>query len=187
MLKSMVTEIRPTRAEAADVANAVLDGTDAVMLSEETAVGKYPALAVEILGRIAREAESCALFSGVVQRLRSYPPLSDREAFGLSVCNLSDNIHASGIVTHTKSGYTARLIARHRPKQAVIAITPSEATYRQLAATWGVEPVFDPKSAGKDLPPEAAVRAALESGAVKPGDKVVVTDGVSMSVVTAEG
>lgn len=187
MLKSMVTEIRPTRAEAADVANAVLDGTDAVMLSEETAVGKYPALAVEILGRIAREAESCALFSGVVQRLRSYPPVSDREAFGLSVCNLSDNIKASGIVTHNRSGYTARLIARHRPKQAVIAITPSEATYRQLAAAWGVEPLFDPKSAGKDLPPEAAVGAALESGAVKPGDKVVVTDGISMSVVTAEG
>ena len=186
MLKSMVTEIRPTRAEAADVANAVLDGTDAVMLSEETAVGKYPALAVEILGRIAREAESCALFGGVVQRLRGYPPLSDREAFGLSVCNLSDNINASGIVTHTKSGYTARLIARHRPKQAVIAITPSEATYRRLAAAWGVEPVFDPKSTGQDLPPEAAVGAALESGAVKPGDKVVVTDGVSMSVVTAE-
>ena len=186
MLKSMVTETRPTRAEAADVANAVLDGTDAVMLSEETAVGRYPAHAVEILGRIAREAESCALFGGVVQRLRGYPPLSDREAFGLSVCNLSDNIKASGIVTHTKSGYTARLIARHRPKQAVIAITPSEATYRQLAAAWGVEPVFDPMSAGKDLPPEAAVRGALESGAVKPGDKVVVTDGVSMSVVTAE-
>lgn len=187
MLKSMVSEARPTRAEAADVANAVLDGTDAVMLSEETAVGEYPALAVEILGRIAREAESSALFGGVVERLRSYPPRSDREAFGLSVCNLSDNINASGIVTHTISGYTARLIARYRPKQAVTAITPSETTYRQLAAVWGVEPVFDPESAGKDLPPEAAMRTALDLGAVKPGDKVVVTDGVSMSVVTAEG
>ncbi|HML95747.1 MAG TPA: pyruvate kinase [Thermodesulfobacteriota bacterium] len=187
MLKSMVSEVRPTRAEAADVANAVLDGTDAVMLSEETAIGKYPALAAEILGRIAREAESSALFGGVVERLRSYPPRSDREAFGLSVCNLSDNIRASGIVTHTLSGYTARLIARYRPEQAVTAITPSEETYRQLAAVWGVEPVFDPKSAGRDLPPKEAVRAALESGAVRPGDKVVVTDGVSMSVVTAEG
>lgn len=187
MLKSMVSDARPTRAEAADVANAVLDGTNAVMLSEETAVGEYPALAVETLGRIAREAESCALFEGVVERLRGYPPRSDREAFGLSVCNLSDNINASGIITHTISGFTARLIARYRPKQAVTAITPSEATYRQLAAVWGVEPVFDPKSAGEDLEPEAAMRTALDLGAVKPGDKVVVTDGVSMSVVTAEG
>ncbi|MCC6713501.1 MAG: pyruvate kinase [Candidatus Dadabacteria bacterium] len=187
MLKSMVSEVRPTRAEAADVANAVLDGTDAVMLSEETAVGQYPAYAVETLARIAREAESSALFGGVVERFRRYPPRSDREAFGLSVCSLSDNINASGIVTHTKSGYTARLIARYRPKQAVTAITPSEETYRQLASVWGVAPVFDPESAGRDLPPEAAVRAALDSGAVKPGDKVVVTDGVSMSIVTVEG
>ncbi len=187
MLKSMVNDFRPTRAEAADVANAILDGTDAVMLSEETAVGSYPAIAAATLARIARETELSALFGSVVERFRRYPPRSDREAFGLSVCGLSDNINASGIVTHTKSGYTARLISRYRPKQAVTAITPFETTWRQLAAVWGVEAVLDPKSAGEDLETEAVVRAALKSGAVKPGDKVVVTDGVSMSVVTAEG
>ena len=187
MLKSMVNDFRPTRAEAADVANAILDGTDAVMLSEETAIGSYPAIAAATLSLIARETESSDLFGSVVEKFRSYPPLTDREAFGLSVCSLSDNINASGIVTHTNSGYTARLISRYRPKQSVTAITPSGATWSRLAGVWGVEAILDPRSAGEDLETEALIRVAVKSGAVKPGDKVVVTDGVSMSVVIAEG
>jgi pyruvate kinase len=132
MLRSMVTSPLPTRAEATDVANAVLDGADAVMLSEETAVGQFPVEAVGVMQRILRATE------------RELPPQGDDPDAGVSenvaraACALADQIGAAAIVVATRSGFSARNIARHRPRVPVVALTPDESTRRRLSLVWGV-------------------------------------------------
>jgi pyruvate kinase len=175
ILESMRTNPRPTRAEASDVANAVYDGTDALMLSGETAVGEYPVEAVACMDRIARAAEEALREDGwdvVVPR----GPIDDQVTH--LTCTLARDVGADAIVVPTLSGRTARLVARHRPRAVVVAAAPDEAVLRQLCLVWGLVPVplSDHLRPGEDRM-EAAVRTAVEHGAVKQGQLVVVLAG----------
>lgn len=180
MLRSMVENPRPTRAEVADVANAILDGTDAVMLSEETASGRYPIEAARMMARIATDAERQAPFDVWHRRVESDRVQSLPDAVADAACRLAEDVRAACVIACTESGATARLVARHRPRQPIVAPTPLEETYRRLALVWGVVPLRMP-----DRPPdgiESAVRLARDSGLVRSGDSVVVIAGVPMGV-----
>jgi len=182
MLRSMVENPRPTRAEVADVANAILDGTDAVMLSEETAVGKYPVEAVSMMVKIAEDAELnipsdvWTLWQEPGSR-RSVP-----EAVSYAACNLAECIDAASIITFTHSGSTARLVAKYRPQRPILAPTPLVETYRRLSLIWGVVPVLGEDIKNTDEVIDQAFKLALESGLVKRGQKVVITAGVPVGV-----
>ncbi len=182
MLRSMVDNPRPTRAEVTDVANAVLDGTDALMLSEETAVGSYPVQAVEIMARIAEDAESGFPFDAWRQRpdVRGVKPLE--ESVGHAACDLAEHIDAASIITFTQSGSTARLVAKNRPRNPILAPTPLENTYRRLSLVWGVMPVLSETARNTDEMIDRALNEALKSGLVRRGQRVVVTSGVPVGV-----
>lgn len=177
MLRSMVDNPRPTRAEVTDVANAVLDGTDAVMLSEETAIGKYPVEAVATMKRIAEDAEAIFPFEIWMPRTEQKGVKSIPEAISCAACNLAGNIQASLIITFTQSGSTARLVAKCRPRHLILAPTPLEKTFRQLALIWGVIPILSKSMKNTDEMVKKALAAAFKSGYVQPGQKVVITAG----------
>jgi pyruvate kinase len=177
MLRSMVENPRPTRAEVADVANAVLDGTDAIMLSEETATGKYPVEAVSMMIKIAEDAESSFPFDEWIQRVEQESEKSIPEAVGQAACKLAESLNAASIITFTKSGSTARLVAKYRPQQPILAPTPLERTYRSLALIWGVVPFLGENIRDSDEIVKSAFKAALNSGLVKKGQRVVITAG----------
>jgi pyruvate kinase len=184
MLESMLESPRPTRAEASDVANAVLDGTDAVMLSGETAVGKYPILALDAIVRIVQEIEA----SGVLQSGPQYlgdPDHSLRtgatpreHAVAAATVTSARNLKAPAVLTITRSGFSARLVSSHRPSAPLFAVTTDLKTYRQLSAVWGVWPLL---AEGVEVSYEALTefgkRAILESGLGVAGDSVLVTAG----------
>jgi pyruvate kinase len=174
MLESMRSSPRPTRAEASDVANAIYDGTDAVMLSGETAVGSYPVEAVASMDRIAREAD--AHFPDAARELTVARGPVDHVT--RLTCALAREIDADAIVTPTLSGRTARLVARYRPRAAIVAAAPGEEVLRRLALVWGLWPVLLPPELrpGEDRL-EAAVRAAFEQGAVRAEQLLVVLAG----------
>lgn len=176
MLQSMVNNPRPTRAEASDVANAVLDGTDVVMLSGETAVGKYPVEAVRVMGRIIGIAEGQLDPEVWVHRLRA--PGSPSEAIARATVEIAVEVGAAAILTSTISGETARMVARYRPGVPVLAATPSAATFRRMALVWGVVPLRVPSYETTDAMFEFTTQAALAAGLVKRGDIVVITAGV---------
>ncbi|MCS6807080.1 MAG: pyruvate kinase [Acidobacteriota bacterium] len=182
MLRSMVDSPRPTRAEVTDVANAILDGTDAVMLSEETAVGKYATEAVVVMRRIAEDIEAAFPFTNWMQRFdrEGDPPLP--EAVGYAACNLAERIRAAAIITFTQSGSTAQLVAKYRPGRVILAPTPLEKTYRRLALVWGVTPILSEEMRNTDEMIDKAFAAALKSGLVQPGQRVVITAGVPVGV-----
>ena len=176
MLDSMRENPRPTRAEASDVANAIYDGTDAVMLSGETAVGAYPVEAVVCMDHIARETEPLLADDSRYNLILPIGPIDDQITH--ETCRLAHDIAAHAIITPTYSGRTARLVARHRPAAAIVAPAPSEAVVRQMALIWGVRPVL----LESGLPPgadrlEAAVRSSFVAGAVSQGQLVVVFAG----------
>ncbi|MGF1581436.1 MAG: pyruvate kinase [Gemmataceae bacterium] len=177
MLDSMRSNPRPTRAEASDVANAVYDGTDAIMLSGETAIGDYPVEAVKFMDLLAREAESH--IDDEHWRELYVPRGEIRDHITHMTCELAHEIHAQAIITPTDSGRTPRMVARHRPNVRMIAPAPDENVMRQLAMSWGVTPVF----LDRNLVPEGAdrleadVEAAFRSGAVKEGERVIVVAG----------
>ncbi len=182
MLRSMVSNPRPSRAEASDVANAVLDGTDAVMLSEETAIGEYPAEAVRVLDRITREVEP--ELDGEEALREPVSPLLPRTAGALSRAagRLARDVEAAAIVAFTFSGSTARLVSRLRPSVPVVGITPRVEVARQLALSWGVIPVVaEVVGSGPDLL-ETARRWVREVGAACGGDRVVITAGLPFNV-----
>lgn len=178
MLKSMVDSPRPTRAEVTDVANAILDGTDAVMLSEETAVGKYPVRAVEMMRLIAEDAEAGFPYSDWPSRLDQGNEKSWPEAVSRAAVNLAAEIGAAAIVSITKTGSTARLTAKYRPRQPIIAVTPLKETFRRLALVWGVEPILIRRAASTDQLIRIALAAARKAGYVSRGQEVVITAGV---------
>jgi pyruvate kinase len=177
MLDSMRHNPRPTRAEAGDVANAVYDGTDAIMLSGETAVGDYPVEAIACMDRIAVEAESHLRESEHMLPIRSEPGSGVDDHITNTVVEMAGAINADAIVTPTLSGRTARLIARHRPATAVIAPVPSEAILRQMAIVWGVRPVLMSSCRHGDDRLNEALKAAFEAGAVKLGQFVILWAG----------
>ena len=179
MLQSMVYNPRPTRAEASDVANAILDGTDAVMLSAETAVGRYPVEAVSMIREISVIAERERIHrdedgpSGPIEPIH---PVTD--AIGRATVRVAREIDAALIVTSTWSGYTARQVARERPMRPIVAFTPRESTLRRLALVWGITPVLVPAHGSTDEMLETVGRLLVERGEVRPGDAVVVTGGI---------
>lgn len=178
MLDSMRSNPRPTRAEASDVANAIYDGTDAVMLSGETAVGLYPVEAVECMHRIALETETHLQESGVSQGahfLRHGSGIEDPITH--AACSLALEVEASAIVTPTISGNSASLVARYRPWMRIVAVAPSEAVLRRLALVWGVRQVPMTTTAPGDDRLDRAVRDAFAAGAVRAGERVVVIAG----------
>ncbi len=176
MLDSMRHNPRPTRAEASDVANAVFDGTDAVMLSGETAVGDYPLEALQCMDRIVCEAESHLAEDG--SRLVLVPKGDLNDHVTHLTCALAQDVEAAAIIAPTQTGRTARLVARHRPRPAVIAVSYREDVLRQLDLVWGVAAVAPtvPIKVGDDRL-EAAVRAAFAAGAIQAGERVVVLAG----------
>ena len=182
MLRSMVDVPRPTRAEVTDVANAVLDGTDALMLSEETAIGKYPVEAVAMMARIAEDAESGFPFDAWMQRSDDKSMKALPEAVGHAACDVARHIDAACIITFTQSGNTARLVAKNRPRHPILALTPLEKTYRKLSLVWGVVPLLSESMRDTDEMIDKALTEALKSGLVQRGQKVVITAGVPVGV-----
>ncbi len=177
MLRSMVDNPRPTRAEVTDVANAIWDGTDAVMLSEESAVGKYPVQSVQMMVQIALEAEGDARRPGWALRAQGRE-LNLDEAVARASCRLAEDLQAAAIVTCTRSGGTARNVSRHRPRRPIIAVTPNLVTLRQLCLSWGVHPILTHEADDTDETIASALEACRESRLLSRGDRVVVTAGV---------
>ena len=174
MLRSMVDSPRPTRAEASDVANAVLDGTDAVMLSEETATGNYPVQAVRYMVRIVADAEKTVPHD---RYLKMVPEKDISDAVSYAVCVLTDHLDAAAILAPTKSGRTAALLSRFRPKQPIIAYTPDPATMRRLCLFRGIYPrmIYDPKDTDDVI--EIVTKRSVEAGDLSGGDLAVITAG----------
>ncbi len=181
MLESMIEHPRPTRAEASDVANAILDGTDAVMLSAETAVGRYPIQAVEMMARIADAAEGDVAYNPRPGKL-SDGALSVTDAIGSATCEMAMELHARVILTATYSGYTARMISRHRPQTPIFAVTTSERTRRRLALVWGVQSALISAARTTEAVVAASLAAAVKEGVAKEGDLVIVTGGAPPGV-----
>lgn len=182
MLESMVRNPRPTRAEVTDVANAILDGTDATMLSAETAVGKYPVESVRMMAEIARRTEASPRYEELLANRRIETTASIADAISHATCQTARDLDLAAIITATQSGSTARLIAKFRPKAPIIAVTPNPEVARQLCLVWGVHPVIVEPSDSTDAMFEACERAAKSTGLVARGDLVAITVGVRTGV-----
>ena len=185
MLRSMVSSPRPTRAEANDVANAILDGTDAVMLSEESAVGDYPAEAVCVLDRVARVAEPYLREADLLNEPESRVIQETEADVSRAAAQLAFDLKAVAIVAFTMSGRTARYVARFRPSRPVVALTPSLETHRQLALSSGVIPIRVEPFTDTDRVFELASSSVLEKGLARRGDRLVITAGVPLGVPSA--
>ena len=179
MLQRMVDNPRPTRAEATDVANAILDGTDAVMLSEETAAGKYPSESVIMMDRIARAAES-ALDELKFENIPIEAGTSD--AISRASYFIAKEIGAAAIITPTWSGSTACLVSRFRPKQPILATTPNEACLDFLSLCWGVVPISIPPSDSLDDVIRFSIDSARRAGYIESGQQVIITGGAPLRV-----
>ncbi|OQP06550.1 pyruvate kinase [Geobacillus sp. 46C-IIa] len=178
MLDSMQRNPRPTRAEASDVANAIFDGTDAVMLSGETAAGHYPVEAVRTMHQIALRTEQALEHRDILSQRTKESATTITDAIGQSVAHTALNLDVAAIVTPTVSGKTPQMVAKYRPKAPIIAVTSNEAVSRRLALVWGVYTKEAPHVNTTDEMLDVAVDAAVRSGLVKHGDLVVITAGV---------
>lgn len=186
MLDSMIRNPRPTRAEVTDVANAIYDGTDAVMLSGETAVGAYPFDSVRMMAKVAMHTEAALDYASIFEarKLRD----TDRKgadggpsitkAIGQATCSIAQDLNCAAILTATASGRTARFVSRFRPKAPIVAATNLAETYQRLALFWGVHPVMVPIAPDSESMMQACMDAADKSGLVKEDDLVVITGGV---------
>ena len=179
MLESMIHNLRPTRAEASDVANAILDGTDAIMLSGETSIGAYPVEAVRTMVRIAEEVEAhkSTIFACPFLTPGTRQPHTVADAVTHAARETAQDLNAAAIITPTASGYTARLMSRYRPRSPIVAVTPSPAVQRQLMLYWGLTPLLAPRTDNTDEMIAYAVQVAKGHGLVKAGDTVVITAG----------
>ncbi|MDF2928878.1 pyruvate kinase [Anaerospora sp.] len=178
MLESMITNPRPTRAEASDIANAIMDGTDVIMLSGETASGCYPVEAVQTMARIAIRTEAALSYSALLMSKGVLLQLSTTDAISHATVQIAHELGAAAIVTATESGYTARMVSKYRPQAAIVAVSPNAKTLRRMLLNWGVCPVAGAGSKNSDELVSNSVVGALASGIVKDGDLVVVTAGV---------
>jgi pyruvate kinase len=182
MLESMITHPRPTRAEASDVANAILDGTDAVMLSAETAAGQYPRLAVEAMTRIIHEIESKPQQWRRDARRQTDIAMSTEFAIAAAGAAAVSMLSAPAIIVFTKSGFSARVVASHRPSVPILVLTDIPRTFRQLALVWGVIPELVPHCNTYDEMVRLALEAVQRRELARSGDRVVVTAGVPFDV-----
>ncbi|KXZ40452.1 pyruvate kinase [Alkalithermobacter thermoalcaliphilus JW-YL-7 = DSM 7308] len=181
MLDSMIRNPRPTRAEVTDVANAIYDGTDAIMLSGETAAGKYPVEAVKTMATIAKRTEETLDYNAIL-RSKGLTKVNITNAISHATCTTAIDLNASAIITSTSSGDTARSVSKFRPSAPIIAATNNEKVMRKLALTWGVNPVLAPSASSTDEVIESSIQAAMDEGYVKSGDLVVITAGVPVGV-----
>lgn len=178
MLASMERNPKPTRAEASDVANAILDGTSAVMLSAETAIGKYPVQAVRTMANLALRAEASLREYGFLQKILPHPSNIVTEAVSQAAVQMAVQLKAAAIFSLTTTGFTSRLISKHRPDCPILAITSSEAVARRLAMNWGVVPIYySPEEQSDDARIRFALEKARELGYIRGGDIVVETAG----------
>ena len=182
MLESMITHPRPTRAEASDVANAILDGTDAVMLSAETAAGQYPRLAVEAMSRIILEIEKHPRRARADAGAQDDLAMSTEHAIAAAATSAVRSLGAPALIVFTKSGFSARVVASHRPGVPILVLTDQERTYRQLALVWGVIPCLVKHCDTYESMAKLALDAVRASGLARVGDRVVVTAGVPFDV-----
>ncbi|MBQ6569880.1 MAG: pyruvate kinase, partial [Clostridia bacterium] len=183
MLESMINSPTPTRAEITDVANAVFDGTSAIMLSGETAVGKYSAKTVQVMAKIAEQAERDAFEMGAYKGMWHDNDVTDTtNAICDATCTTACDLNASAIIAVTKSGYTARRMSKFRPEKPIIATTPVLKTYHQLSLSWGVYPVLALNQDNTDELFMHAIECAKMIDMVSEGDRVVITAGVPLGV-----
>jgi len=182
MLESMVNAARPTRAEVTDVANAILDGTDATMLSAETAIGKYPVAAVKTMARIAQETERRLPYQHLLAEKGTWIESETDELISYSACHTAQSLGAVAIVAFTQSGSTARRVSKYRPQVPILATTPSSVVSGRLMLHWGVYPFQIGKASSVDELFATAAKLTKELGLAKPGDLIVITGGVPIGV-----
>lgn len=183
MLDSMISKPRPTRAEISDVANAIYDGTSAIMLSGETSIGKYPLESVRTMAKIAMSTESAIHYKKRFRHMELEESTSNvTNAISHATCTTAHDLDATAIITVTKTGSTARMISKYRPECPIIGCTTNEKAYRQLAMSWGIIPVLFEEKQSSDELFEHAVEKAVETGIVKSGDLVVLTAGLPIGI-----
>ncbi|MDR7855836.1 pyruvate kinase [Tissierella sp.] len=178
MLDSMMRNPRPTRAEVTDVANAILDGSSAIMLSGETAAGKYPIESVKTMYNIAKRTEDSLDYGEILNSKVAVSEISTTNAISKATCTTAMDLGASAIITATSSGYTSKAISKFRPKAPIIAATTTESVMRRLSLVWGVYPVLSPYSNSTDDVIELSIQSTVDEGYVKEGDLVVITAGI---------
>ena len=184
MLDSMIRNPRPTRAEVSDVANAIFDGTDAIMLSGESANGDYPVEAVQTMARIAEKAEAQLQYRVAVSKAKHHIP-AIAGVISRATCNAAAELEATAILSSTQSGATAKRLSQCRPECPIVAITPDDKVAKQLIFSWGVFPILSDKMASTDEMMEKSVKIAEENGFVKKGDTVVIAAGVPVDKIGA--
>lgn len=182
MLDSMIHNPRPTRAEVSDVANAVLDGTDVIMLSGETAAGKFPVEAVSVMRKIAKASEQTANFKNLVARILTTKQTSVTNAVSYAACSTALHLDAKAIICPTFSGKTAKLIGMFRPNIPILATTANHKAQRQMMMYWGVIPLLMKQETSSDVLFYKSVEKAKAMGLVKPKDLVIITAGVPLGV-----
>ena len=178
MLESMITEPVPTRAEVSDVATAVYEGADAVMLSAESASGAWPERAVQTMDKIARAAENDTYYQGIVHAQRAEPDKTTADAISSAARTIAETLQVPVIVCYTGAGATGNRVARERPNAPILALTPIVATARRLTLTWGLHPVIVPDAKSLDEMMSHAGEIAYREGFAKPGEKILITAGV---------
>ena len=178
MLESMVNHSRPTRAEASDVANAILDGADSVMLSEETAIGVYPVESVEMISRVAARAEEAIDYGRLLEERGHWAHRSVADAIGFSACKIAADLRADVIIPVTRSGYSAMVVARNRPRARIVAVSPNREVVERMSLVWGVSVLVMPPI-GNNLwqTVRDVARVCVQNGFVTSGDLVVITGG----------
>lgn len=182
MLDSMMRNPRPTRAEVTDVANAILDGTDSIMLSGETAAGKYPVESVKTMHNIATRTETSSEYLEILKSKLIDKNISTTNAISKATCTTAEDLEASAIITATSSGYTSKAISKFRPKAPIIAATTTERVMRKLSLVWGVYPVLSLKSDVTDEVIDRSIHSAMEKGYIKEGDLIIITAGIPVGV-----
>jgi pyruvate kinase len=180
MLETMINSPEPTRAEASDVANAILDGTSAIMLSGETAIGKHPVEAVRVMDRIALAVEPSLGYRHEIPTADDDPTID--QALSNAACDVAEALSASAILVPTFTGHTASAVARLRPQRAIVALTHKRESLRHLALEWGVTPISIPETDDVEDLWSRSVVAAREAGVLEPGDRVVITAGTAVNI-----
>ncbi len=182
MLDSMIRNPFPTRAEASDVANAIIDGTDAVMLSGETAMGSYPIEAIQTMARIAFHTEEGLDYGKLLEQHGPSVKKTVTDAISFSTCNIAFELGADAIITSTQSGHTARMVSKYKPRAPIVAVSSRRQVASQLTLTRGVKAIISPPVNSTDDMFSNAIQTSLEQGLVKNGDLVVITAGVPVGV-----
>jgi pyruvate kinase len=182
MLESMINAPWPTRAEVTDVANAIFDGTDAIMLSAETSIGKYPGQAVRMMAKIAREAEGKLPYEQILSERAKWLEQKTSELISYSACHTAQSLKAKTLVAFTQSGSTAGRVSKYRPRMPIVAITPDDTVARRLLLRWGVCPFQIAGASSVEELFATATRLSRELGLAKRGDLIVITGGIPVGV-----